>query len=500
VPALSAALVCAALSPTLLLSGGCDGRTAEPLRREVGECSWSYFGDPRSVAYGEHVFTGCAGTRGGVLVEDYDLVTGTRRYADLLPDEAADDHNNPSVVVFRDRLYAFFSPHSGYRFGRHSRMRYRVAARPLAGGRFGPLRTIPLGRGCDLGYTYPNPVVAGGRLYLFMRGPCWAPYFTWTDDGRTWVPPRTLVRSPDSRLQDGGNPHRVRPYAKYAGAGNSVLIALSDGHPASFRSSLYFVRLEGTTLRAADGRPLGTLADLPFDFDELDRVARYSPAGGRAWPMDVALGRDRQPVIAYSALHGVSDTFRYARWDRRAWRTHAIVPAGKSLFTYHNSGITLDHADPRRVVLSRTIAGQNEIELRLTTDHGAHWSAVQLTRGSSEFNIRPVIPRGRPAGGPLVVLWVAGRARSFRDFDTRVVMAVRPLGVPQRSALSSDIPRTWPSWGLDPSSTAAGSSSSSVVAAWGSSTARASSSSTATSPSRSSRPTGSRTIGRAAGS
>ena len=58
-------------------------------------------------------------------------------------------------------------------------MRYRVAAQPWArDGGWGAMRTVPIGAGCGLGYTYPNPVVAGDRLYLFMRGPCWEPYVT----------------------------------------------------------------------------------------------------------------------------------------------------------------------------------------------------------------------------------------------------------------------------------------------------------------------------------
>ena len=100
-----------------------------------------------------------------------------------------DDHNNPSLVSYRGALYAFSSPHSGYVWPRDraSAMRYRSTRRPWAdGGGWGATRTVPLGVGCELGYTYPNPVVSGERLYLFMRGPCWSPYVTWTDDGIHW--------------------------------------------------------------------------------------------------------------------------------------------------------------------------------------------------------------------------------------------------------------------------------------------------------------------------
>ena len=106
------------------------------------------------------------------------------------------------------------------------------------------------------------------------------------------------------------------------------------------------------------------------------------------------------------------------------WRSHDIAPAGETLFSYHNAGITLDHADPSRLVLSRTIGGQNEIEERHTTDHGATWSSAQLTHDSPSFNIRPVIPRGAAPGGRRVVLYVSGHARSFREYDTSVMMGI----------------------------------------------------------------------------
>ena len=95
--------------------------------------------------------------------------------------------------------------------------------------------------------------------------------------------------------------------------------------------------------------------------------------------MDVAAGADGAPVIAYTALHGVADTFRYARWDGARWRSHPIAPAGETLFSYHNQGVTFDHRDPSRIVLSRTVDGQNEIEARRTADGGATWQVTRLT-------------------------------------------------------------------------------------------------------------------------
>ena len=269
----------------------------------------------------------------------------------------------------------------------------------------------------------PDPVIAGDRLYLFMPGPCWEPYFTSTVDGVHWTAPRTIVEAPPSTSRTARSSPRhaavreVRGGARRLGA-DDVL----RRHPGSFRSSLYFLRYADGRFTAADGREVGTLADLPFRFDELDPVQRYSHRSGRAWPMDVAAGADGAPVIAYTALHGVADTFRYARWDGARWRSHPIAPAGATLFSYHNQGVTFDHRDPSRIVLSRTVDGQNESRRAArptVARRGGHPPDARF----AAFNIRPMVPRGLPPGRDVVV-YVAGRARSFREYDTRVMMAV----------------------------------------------------------------------------
>jgi hypothetical protein len=138
--------------------------------------------------------------------------------------------------------------------------------------------------------------------------------------------------------------------------------------------------------------------------------------------MDIAADPGGDPVAVYTSLRGVKDTFRYARFASGKWESQPIAAAGRTLFGYHNAGATLDHADPSRLVLSRTIAGQNEIELRTTEDGGSTWTTRALTRDSDQFNVRPVIPRGTGAAPRDLVLYVTGSATSYRRYDTSVVM------------------------------------------------------------------------------
>src|SRR3954467_11741558 len=65
-----------------------------------------------------------------------------------------DDHNNPSLVFWRGRLWAFVSPHSGHIFPRNRRMflHYRKSrhAYGLTPG-FTKVHSISLPKGCGLG-------------------------------------------------------------------------------------------------------------------------------------------------------------------------------------------------------------------------------------------------------------------------------------------------------------------------------------------------------------
>jgi BNR repeat-containing family member len=417
-------------------------RASAAATRQVTPCTWSYFGDPRAIAHRNWVFTGCISTDGRVKLDEYNLVSGDRRLLTLFRGLEVDDHNNPSLVFFRKKLYAFASEHAGYVYprDRNSRMQYRVSKRDYGAGRaWGGTRTVPLGAGCGLGYTYPNPVVSGKRLYLFMRGPCWYPYYTSTADGKKWSAPKTLVLGPPA---SGRN---VRPYAKYTTAPDgSILMTFSDGHPGSYKNSLYYMRFKNGRFYKADGRVIGTTRDLPFRLRQLDMVQRYSASKGRPWPMDIAFGSDGVPSIVYSSRVGDDDNFRYARWDGEKWVTRLISEAGGSLFGYRNGGITFNHSDPNWVVLTRLINGAHEVEVRHTEDQGRTWQTFQLTSNSTVLNFRPVFPRGITDPERLVVVYVSGAASSFRSYRTVVNMRIDTPPAPPPAPTPSPVPTVTP--------------------------------------------------------
>ncbi len=217
----------------------------------------------------------------------------------------------------------------------------------------------------------------------------------------------------------------VRPYAKYDTAPDgSILMTFSDGHPGSYKNSLYYMRYKSGRFYKADGTVIGTTRNLPFRLSQLDLVQPYSASKGRPWPMDIAFGSDGVPSIVYSSRVGDDDVFRYARWNGEQWVTRPITPAGGNLFGYRNGGITFNHADPSWVVLTRFIDGQHEVEVRHTPDQGATWETFQLTHNSPLPNFRPVFPRGITDPNRLVVVYVSGSASSFRSYRTVVNMRI----------------------------------------------------------------------------
>jgi BNR repeat-containing family member len=407
-----------------LAAGAACGRPpgrVRALTAALANCSWSFFGDPRALVHGRTVLTGCVTDDGRPVLVRADRVTGARTVVPLFARMERDDHNNPSIVFWRGGLWAFSSPHSGhtYPLDRHMYVHYRESLRPYGTtGAFGPVRSVSLPKGCELGYTYPNLVASGERLYLFLRGPCLQPIFTWTTDGVHWARARTLILG---QPRPGG---RQRPYAKYAGGPDGISMIFSDGHPYSARTSLFYMRMRGGRFYRADGSLIGTLCDLPFRAARLDPIYRYRRGPGRAWPLDVAHDRAGSPVVVYSRSTWHGDLFYYATVAGGRWTSRLVAAAGGRYGGYLNGGASLRHEDPAWLALAGNHGDGTPWRVRLlhTADGGRTWTAfpVPERRGA---NFRPVFPRGLPAGAPPVLEWVAGEAPDFRRYDTRVVMS-----------------------------------------------------------------------------
>jgi putative BNR repeat neuraminidase len=387
---------------------------AEAVDRELGAGSWSYFGDPRAISHDGHTFTGWISTTGNVWVARY-TAGGRLTKRVIFRGLGRDDHNNPSLVFRPDgRIAVFFSPHSGHHLpppGIPSVMRYRISTHPYSIDGFGPVRTVPTNVPGGLGYTYPNPIQQRGKLWLFWRGGAWNPTFTYTENGRDWVPARELVYFG----------HAQRPYAKYVGDGNRRIHGIfTEGHPENWKNGLHYLRYEANNLYAASGRRLGSLRSVPLHTSKLDHIYQYSDRGGRAWGHDIALTAEGRPRVVYTRRVANRDTFYYAYHNGTKWISRKIVEAGPGRPFFHSGGATLDHEDPRIVYLSRTIGRWNQVEQWFTPDQGRTWTTRRLTSDPSGFSMRPVTPRGLIGANRILYVWGDERTTGFTDYTTRV--------------------------------------------------------------------------------
>jgi hypothetical protein len=290
-------------------------------------------------------------------------------------------------------------------------MRYRVSKHPFSINGFNPVRTVPTNAPGGLGFTYPNPIQLKGKLWLFWRGGGWNPTFSYTRDGRKWVPARELVRSVDPQ----------RPYSKYVGDGNRRIHGMfTEGHANHFKNSLYYLRYENSGLFAASGRRLGTLRSVPLHVSKLDRIYRFTEAKGSAWPHDIALTSEGRPRIVYTRRVGHRDAFFYAYHNGEKWVSRKVVDAGPGFPSFTSGGATLDHEDPRIVYLSRRSGAFHQVEAWFTPDNGRSWRSRQLTFDTDHYCIRPVTPRG--LRGANMVLFSHGdrSTKGFTDFRTRI--------------------------------------------------------------------------------
>ncbi|HEX8744574.1 MAG TPA: BNR-4 repeat-containing protein [Thermoleophilaceae bacterium] len=387
----------------------------------VSRGAWSYFGDPRAVYARGQTFFGWATPNGLVQVGSIDRRGRVRR--STLDYMGSDDHNHPSLIVRRDgRIAAFYAPHQNHLVPRvrRYRMYYRVSRRPYDIRAWGPVRTLPRNtpplRGQpQRGANYPNPIqMKNGQVWLFWRGGSWWPSFSWTKDFQVWSKPRNVVRAIPGK----------RPYVKYASDGKNVYMAFTQAHPNRGDTSMYFLRIgQDGTIHDDRGKRVGTIAR-GVDYRRAGVVYRYSRKRGDSWPMDVAVGPDRHPVVVYVRQHPREHrgVYHYARWTGKRWEDRDVVPAGKGRGGgFYFGGASLDHEDPSVVYVSRRSGhALAEVEIWRTPDGGRTWSTTAVTRRSRTNNWRPISPLGHP-GNP--VLWFNGRYDSFLDFSTTIFAA-----------------------------------------------------------------------------
>ena len=158
-------------------------------------------------------------------------------------------------------------------------------------------------------------------------------------------------------------------------------MTFSDGHPGSYKNSLWYMRFKNGRFYKADGSTIGRSSDLPFRLQQLDKVQSYSRKKGRPWPMDIAFGSDGVPSIVYSSRVGDDDVFRYACFNGTKWVTRFISDAAEPVRLPQRG----DHVQPRGPELGRADAADRRRpgdRAAAHSDQGRTWQSWQLTRNS----------------------------------------------------------------------------------------------------------------------
>jgi hypothetical protein len=169
---------------------------------------------------------------------------------------------------------------------------------------------------------------------------------------------------------------------------------------------------------------------LPIPNSNSDVVYDGKAAEVRAWVWDIALDESGLPVIAYTRLPEETDhRYCYARWTGEQWLDTELTAGGKwfpqtpegkkETEPHYSGGMSLDHSDPSKLYISRSVDGVFEIEKWETQDKGKTWCSQPITKNSNHLNVRPIVPRGYVGKKPHV-MWMFGDYEHYTKFNTGI--------------------------------------------------------------------------------
>jgi hypothetical protein len=412
------------------------GMAAETYPTFSPDGAWCWFSDPRAIFYeGKHrrTYTGWVDSLGDIVVGYYDHDNGRIKTKIIAEHFQRDDHDDPSFLIDPDgKLMVFYSKHAG-----QLPILLARAKTPEDISAWEKLDKLALNdtvayAGLSDTYTYTNIVRLQdekNKLYLFWRGADFKPNFSTSSDfGRTWETGKVLVL-PERIYRDR------RPYMKVASNNKDVIhFAFTDGHPnREETNSIYYAQYRKGALYKANGDKIADWSAVPVDPRQVDVVYDARVTKERAWVWDVAEGKNGAPVIVYSRFPSDSShVYYYSIFDSGHWNNYKLVDSGRwfpqtpegseEREPNYSGGLTLDHADPSQVYLSREKDGVFEIEKWTTADKGKSWNVTEITTKSAHDNVRPVVIRNHPTDGPRVLWMNINEYRHYTDFRTGIKM------------------------------------------------------------------------------
>lgn len=411
--------------------------------------AWCWFQDERAVIHDGKLMVGSVANgsydvrrRGDIDITTVDLASGQSDRQNLFSQLENDDHDVPALWVRPDgRVHAVFAKH-----GSESHFYYGTSN--VSWTDWGEVKKFTPSDSSRI--TYANLLFLAaendgrGRLYNFYRGldASFKPSYAWSDDlGTTWQNGHVVIDVPVA--------FRHRPYVKYASNGRDTIHLLyTDGHPRNYDNNIYHVYYRNGQLYRSDGAPIRRLSEGLRDPEEGTRIFAGN-ANNVGWVSDTHISPTGRPHVVFSVqkdsvglgpgdpMSGIDHRYHYAYWDGSAWHDQEIAFAGTRLYAGEDdyTGNICLHPDQLDTVFISTnadpITGEPlisqadqrrhyELFRGRTSDGGKSWAWEPITRDSSTDNLRPIVPQSNAE--KTVLLWFRGDYRTYRDYQTEVVM------------------------------------------------------------------------------
>ncbi len=427
-----------AMVASTVLADGTISRVSTPVSGSgtniTGGGAWSWFSDGRAVYDNGKVISSWVTVNGRVQVGTYALNNGATAQANLFNGNLyeSDDHDYAAFVKNSDGRYtSFYSKHAI----NNTLVNYQISGVNDV-GTWGSVQSIPTNTSGTLGTTYSNPYAApwdasGNTVYNFWRGGDFNPaysaatYNPGTANYGTWSTAKTLITNASQR-----------PYLKYASSGSQIGFVFTDAHPDNTNNNnvyfasigqdasngnavSYFAPGSSTTIKTLAS---GSIA--PAQASKLYTDTSTGTSAGNAWVWDMAYTPDGKPVVAYSVTNDSTTTPKqslyWAIFDGGAWQTRTLVADAGGPITrstnqrYYTGGIAIDPTNPYIVYVSAksdpnvTASAYQLSQLKLDPSDptGALLSSLLIT-STSDDNVRPIVPRDRPADTEMV-MWMNG--------------------------------------------------------------------------------------------
>ncbi|MBN1609186.1 MAG: BNR-4 repeat-containing protein [Polyangiaceae bacterium] len=382
------------------------------------------------------------GSRGGQQeAVIYDLAGGGNpQRATIGRGLGPDDHNTPALVQLSSGKYlAVWTGHN-----ENCNSYYNV----YNNGSWGSQQTFDWGPiGCptpdNRTISYSNLWQMPGRIFNFVRSFETSPNLATTPDGSTFAYVGRLTATPQVGY--------VRGYYKYWGNNvDRIDFCGTESHPRdNSKNSLYHGYIKATessiTTYDSAGTQKGTIDQASKSgapsitaftklFGSGDQIGGVTLTN--MWNHDIVRYDDGTVVVlGQGRVSGTGSDdpdkrFIYLRFDGSKWSTTYLVKGGSKLYNDEQdyTGLSAAHPNnPYTIYVSTrfdprddtTQSSKREIWRGTTCDQGKTFTWTQITKNSTEDNIRPVVPYW--PGNKTALLWMRGNYLSAQTYQTKVV-------------------------------------------------------------------------------